>query len=116
MQQKKREEELTAAMVDKFRDAVRRLHVQLGHSYGGYAEAPPPWWCAHRSVQAARELQCSICQENKRSKVQRFADVPYAPRPLSRVLVDVKEIPVSKNADGSYQMKKMLHVVCDGSS
>lgn len=41
--------------------------------------------------------------------------MPYAPRPLARVLVDVKETPFKRLQDGRWENKKMLHVVCDGS-
>lgn len=73
--------------VKKSMEPVQRLHTQLGHPstvdmlrllhHGGAHPA---------AILAARRLQCSICDEQKKPKVQRFADMPYAPRPLSRML------------------------------
>ena len=101
---------------ERFAKAVQRLHVQLGHPSVTDMLRLLHHGDAHvAALEAARQLRCSVCDEQKKPAVQRFADTPYVPRPLTRVMVDVKEMPWRKNRGGSYVIKQVFHALDEGS-
>lgn len=73
---------------------VRRLHENLGH----YSKKDMLRLLRHagatpEAMKAANGLQCSVCDENEKHKIQRPRAVPDMSPPFQTVSYDVKEIP-----------------------